>query len=258
MQLAKHLPSRASLALHIASAKHTSALLLVAILAACDRPEKVDQAVETPQQRTLPKPAEVDTESAWQRIEAIDKMTAKRQNKVTRLAQSEHHLYRFLVECDSDGLGIKIQTFELDGRGVAIPWKVEMDPILETLAAVRRPIRVRFESHLHTLRLSRTEVENIGGIELNPRSADYETFVGESQSKSHPEKLQKTFGYIEKLLRSEVLNIADVFPGEVIELDPPSGKNQISGFIESCRKILSPLPARIPASQADGQGEGTR
>jgi hypothetical protein len=177
-------------------------------------------------------------DTSWKLDASVDKMTDAKKNVLTKIATVDQHRYEIAFQCDGDGVGIKMSVYNSDGSGANIPWELSRyvgavfgNPIPRYYY---RNIRIRFGNELAAVTLKQQEYSNVGSLEVLDESKVYVSF--------------------DYFLRAKPLNIADVIPSEVIELNPESAKLKIDSFLEQCKKRLAPVSNKTQqASPPAGQ-----
>lgn len=221
--------------------KHTISLFALALaFAACsDQNKQVQQAApvaETAPQVVAPVAAN-PLDASWSLDSTVDKMTNIPRNKLIKEARTDRHIYKFIFNCDSDGLAVKAEAYLPTNEGAKITWDAD------TTAKGSRNIRLRAGEKMARITLNRSDFSNTGILELNSE-AELLAFAAALQGDKTAQikNVRNIFRDMKFILSQDILNIADIFPDEVIELNTTSGKPFISEFLLKCDRFLPSLP----------------
>jgi len=182
---------------------------------------------------------EPDADSSWSVDNTIDKMTGGRRNRLVKIADAGVHRYEFTFACDADGMAqISASTyFAQDGKGAEIPWESHT-----------KDFRLRFGDELVRLTLKPEGYDNVGIAELTALTKVERAMAAMIPDETERRrKLAESDGVMYKalaaVLTQDVINVADIFPGEVVELNPSKGRIAVGKFLAACSDRIQPSPS---------------
>jgi len=181
------------------------------------------------------------SDSQWGTDKSVDKMTNIPKNKLINHVSTGNHFYEVIFDCDSDGLGVRLRTFSENKEGARIPWDIGNG------SKGTRNIRLRYGDKLAQLNMEEGDYGNSGNIVLNGGAS----LLLLSASLTNDIALRTTtirdlYRDTKTILSDDVLNLADIFPGEVVELNPATGRVLINEFLGRCDKVLPGEPSSTP------------
>ena len=177
----------------------------------------------------------------WDTDKSVDKMTNIPKNKLINHVSSGGHFYEIKFDCDSDGLGVRLRTFFENKEGARIPWDIGNGP------KGTRNIRLRYGDKLAQLNMEESDYGNSGNIVLNGGASLLLLSASLTNDVAlRTRTIRDLYRDTKTILSDDVLNLADIFPGEVVELNPASGRALINEFLGRCDKLLPGEPSGSP------------
>ena len=145
-------------------------------------------------------------------------MTRGRRNRLSIAASFGQHHYQVQFQCDSEAVRTTIATYDAAGAGAKIPWVVAKSPFGCLGGRTRNSDSSGRPTCQRPLGQAPDFKQICGRADFERAiSPDLSLPTDATDAAIEAQRHQRTFEAYRRLLKGSVLNIADVFPDEVVE-----------------------------------------